>query len=636
MGSSENRDGRMDFLSTLPDHSGSVPPIEPGLSQEFPSDDPCPWEQEGIPGELDEYRLLAELGAGGMGRVYLARDTLLDREVAIKLIAQPDSSRRERFAIEARAAARLHHPNIVSVYRIGQVGELPYIVSEYVRGNSLAHMAKPVPWQRAREIAVALARALATAHRHGVLHRDIKPDNVIVSEAGEPKLADFGLAKLIDIDALSGGRGGEPAHGEPGNFDDGAKPGGITEEGAILGTPYYMAPEVWAGEAATTRSDVYSFGVLLYELCAGRVPHGDVSPRALQFTVVTQQIPPLASCSPDIDPDFAAFVDGCLALAPADRLESGQAVLDALAVLDRDKRAPVALEGSPYRGLLPFEAEHKALFFGRDADIQAVIDRLRTETVVLVAGQSGVGKSSLIRAGVLPRIVEHGLGDGRSWRACSMVPGANPLTSLASELGRHIRSDESGDSASLASELEHDLTAASRRLRHWQGDGRGTILFVDQLEELVTLSEPAQAKVASRALAELAQRAPGVRFLATVRGDKLTELAQLPGLGRLIERSLYILRSLGEDDIRDAIEGPARARGVAFESNALVETLVASTLQASGGLPLLQFALAQALGHPRSRARDHSCRCARGARRCRGRADPPRRWRHGSALASHP
>ncbi|MBI5479127.1 MAG: serine/threonine protein kinase, partial [Deltaproteobacteria bacterium] len=153
------------------------------------------------PQEFDEYRLVRQLGRGGMGQVFLARDLLLDRLVAVKFIAslEPDSTARERFMVEARAVARLQHPNVVAVYRVGEVAGRPYQVSEFVHGAALDGVAVPLPWPKLLRYAVGLARGLAAAHRRGVLHRDIKPANAILADDGEVKLLDFGLAKLLEV-----------------------------------------------------------------------------------------------------------------------------------------------------------------------------------------------------------------------------------------------------------------------------------------------------------------------------------------------------------------------------------------------------------------------------------------------------
>src|SRR5262245_5227456 len=150
-------------------------------------------------GELDEFRLVRPLGRGGMGEVYLGHDTVLDRAVAIKLIGSrnPDAASRERFLTEARAIARLSHPNVVTIFRVGTTGDgRPFLVQELVRGKSLDQIARPVGWRDACDLAIGIARGLDAAHRCGVLHRDVKPANVMVDDRGVAKLLDFGLARL--------------------------------------------------------------------------------------------------------------------------------------------------------------------------------------------------------------------------------------------------------------------------------------------------------------------------------------------------------------------------------------------------------------------------------------------------------
>src|SRR5437868_6289358 len=177
-----------------------------------------------------------------MGLVFLAFDTVLARHVAVKFISslEPDVATRQRFLIEARAAARVQHPNVATIYRVGELGERPYLITEFVRGQTLDQLEKPVPWRRALDVGISLARGLGAAHRKGVLHCDIKPANAILAEDGAVKLFDFGLATLVESPA--------------------------TRAGTVSGTPDYMAPEVWRAEPATRRSDVYSLGALLFEL----------------------------------------------------------------------------------------------------------------------------------------------------------------------------------------------------------------------------------------------------------------------------------------------------------------------------------------------------------------------------------
>ncbi|WP_437685185.1 nSTAND1 domain-containing NTPase [Sorangium sp. So ce176] len=654
------------------------------------------------PDEFEEYRVLRPLGRGAMGQVYLAEDRLLDRLVAVKFIAaaSPSETARQRFFAEARAVARLSHPNVVAVHRFGEVRRRPFLVSEYVRGTGLDRLDRPLPWAEALSIGVGLARGLAAAHRRGVLHRDIKPANAVLSHEGEVKLLDFGLAKLLPGPEGGAGHGPEggaapppPATAEGGaagapdeaatmsvklgepppppargalpedggatasfasgpataplarpassrnggartggdatRAGDAPPPGAPRPEGAprqpesVVGTPLYMAPEVWRGEPSSPRADVYALGVLLYELCAGRAPHHGVPFAELPRVVQETDPAPVAAFAPGIDPRFAAAIDRCVDRDPARRFASGDELREALERLLARRADAAVPEGNPYRGLLPFDAEHRGLFFGRDADARAVLDRLRAQPFVLVAGDSGAGKSSLCRAGVLPAVTEgaldagagagaagrpSGVGsapgrpgvawpaerpEGGAWTVVSTRLGRRPLAALASALAglpglpgglADVREP------ALVERLRAEPAALGRELsRH----GRRVLLFVDQLEELCTLADPAEAALAADALAALIGPGGGVRLLATARSDFLARLGALPGLGDEVPLALYLLRPLSPERLRDVVTGPAAAKGFRFASEATVEALVREAARPQGGLALLQFTLAE-------------------------------------------
>ncbi len=566
------------------------------------------------PAQFDEYRLDRRLGEGGMGQVWVAHDTALDRTVAIKFIATDldrDPRARERFTIEARAAARLQHANVVTIYRTGEYDGRPYIVSELIDGTPLSRVDRPMPWARALAIGLGLARGLAAAHKKGVLHRDLKPANAVIASDGTVKLLDFGLAKLI--------AGGPPPPTTPATFALGSStalqtssvpldadatqplgplgplaaasaPGGapITQAGAIMGTPHYMAPEVWRGAGATVAADVYGLGAILYELTTGQPPHAGVAAMELPTVIATSDAPPLATVAPGVDPRFAAVVDRCLARAPAARPASADELIAALEAI-HGTAGPIV--GNPYRGLHRFEAEHRAVFCGRAAEIGAVVERLRAAPLVVVAGDSGVGKSSLCRAGVLPLALDGGFGDGRVWTAARLVPGQRPMVALAAALDAPaLASPDStavlGDDAARSGheQLLRQITAARKH--------RGLVLLVDQLEELITLAAPAERAAAVRLLADLAAGVPGVRMLATARCDFLTRLSGLPELGPAIVRGLYLLQPMTEAGLRAAVLEPARATGVGFDPPALIDQLVRDA-RGDGALPLLQFTLAE-------------------------------------------
>ncbi|HEX3760052.1 MAG TPA: protein kinase, partial [Kofleriaceae bacterium] len=506
------------------------------------------------PEEFDDFVVLRRLGQGATGQVYLAEDSVLARPVAIKFIgADPDPAARQRFLMEARAAARIQHPNVVSIYRVGELGDRPYIVSELVRGAALSEVARPMAWGKALAIAIDIARGLAAAHRRGVVHCDIKPGNVMVTEDGAAKLVDFGLARVL--------RDG---------IDDAAR--------GLSGTPDYMAPEVWRGEPPTRRSDVYSVGAVLFELIDGKPPFAGVALGELGQVVGERDARPL-----DTEPRVAALVARCLARDPEQRFASGEELREAVERLATAGGGLARTDENPYRGLRPFESSHRGVFFGRGLEVGALVERLRTESVVVVAGDSGVGKSSLCRAGVVPAIVEGALGGGRAWHAVTMVPGRRPLSALAAAPG----------DPGLAGRVLAEPALLGRELHHRAGRD-GLVLFVDQLEELVTVGDAAEVAALDAALARVSEGVAGVRLIATVRADLLPRLIALPRFGQELSRVLYFVRPLPPERIRDVITGPAAATGVSFESEAMIGELVDATAQAgSGGLPLLSFALAE-------------------------------------------
>ncbi|MBI5544927.1 MAG: protein kinase [Deltaproteobacteria bacterium] len=544
------------------------------------------------PAEFDGYRIGRLLGRGSMGQVYLAHDTLLDRSVAAKFIDVPalDAISRERFLTEARAVARLQHPNVVAIYRVGEVGGRPYLISEFIRGKALDELPLPQSPADVLSIGLGLARGLAAAHRRGVVHRDIKPANALMAPTGEVKLLDFGLAELLDSATKDSSTESVPSAAEPlvAPSEGGPDSATLTHGGGWMGTPAYMAPEVWCGQPATFRSDIYSLGAVLYELCAGRAPHERPSLSQLRAAVLQEEPRPLQELSA-IDPRLAAVITRCLSKDPVRRYATAEYLREALETLLPSARGAAIPVGNPYRGLRAFEAEHRALFFGRDPEIRAIAERLRTEPFLLVAGMSGVGKSSLCRAGVIPTIQEGGLADGRTWKHAILTPGRHPVAALAEALAPCLKEDEEV----LAGRIRGEWETVGHALRRAQGQGQGLLLFIDQLEELATLSDPEEATAVGEALGWLSVHTASLRLLCTVRGDFLDRVASIPGLGDSVTRALHLLRPLSSEGIRQAITGPAQAKQVEFESEAMVDELTDSCARTEGGLPLLQFALAE-------------------------------------------
>jgi serine/threonine-protein kinase len=242
-----------------------------------------PWRERFLPGhELDHFCIEGVLGRGGMGEVYRAHDTRLGRTVALKVVGEhlvhtPRAV--ERFLCEARMTARLNHPNIVTIHAVGEHGGRPYLALEHVEGRTLRQWAREQVEPElgaVLEIGIAIADALGAAHQRGVLHRDLKPENVLVGTDGRVRVVDFGLAV------------------EAGTTSD-APPNGGAIVSTVAGTPRYMAPELWRGQAATGAADVWALGVLLYELLAGGTHPWPVAPAALSRSITSDPFVPLGS-----------------------------------------------------------------------------------------------------------------------------------------------------------------------------------------------------------------------------------------------------------------------------------------------------------------------------------------------------
>jgi serine/threonine-protein kinase len=251
------------------------------------------------------YRLENLLGRSGMSEVWSATDTDLDRRVALKLLA-PNADV-ERFEREARAFAALAHPNVTQLYDYGEDGDRPYMVLEYLPGGTLEDRLhkKPLPNAETHAIATDIASGLAHAHSRGVVHRDLKPTNVLFDEEGRAKLADFGIAQT-----------------------EGA--GTLTDEGTVLGTAAYISPEQAYGEVATPASDVYSFGVILFRMLTGRAPFEADDPLALIAAHRDAEPPQVLALRPDASPGLAALTAAALAKDPRQRPQDGSALLAAL------------------------------------------------------------------------------------------------------------------------------------------------------------------------------------------------------------------------------------------------------------------------------------------------------------------
>jgi serine/threonine-protein kinase len=303
---------------------------------------------------LGPYEIQAAIGAGGMGEVYKARDTRLDRTVAIKILPgelSADPDRRTRFEREARAIAALNHPHICTLHDIGTHEGTTYLVMEHLPGQTLADrlLKGPLPLPQALDVAVQIAEALDAAHKHGIIHRDLKPGNVMLTSSGAgrsgvvtAKLLDFGLAKLAR-------HGERPAIESQTHMPTQAAP--VTAQGTILGTLQYMAPEQLEGREADTRTDLWALGAILYEMLTGRRAFEGESQASLITAIMSSQPPPVSAVQPITPSALERVVDRCLAKDPDARWQNASDLAAELAWLAGDSTRPAvaAPGGAPMR-----------------------------------------------------------------------------------------------------------------------------------------------------------------------------------------------------------------------------------------------------------------------------------------------
>src|SRR5262245_10523458 len=247
--------------------------------------------------QVGHYQLIKQIGAGGMGEVYLAQDSKLARKVALKLLRSQvvqDRQRLERFKQEARAASALNHPNILTIYEIGEEAERPFIATEFIEGETLrariAHTHLAV--NEALEVAVQVAAGLNAAHEAGIVHRDIKPENIMLRRDGYVKILDFGLAKLIEPQAAG------PAYSALVK----------TDEGVVMGTPRYMSPEQARGQKVDGRTDIFSLGAVLYEMLSGRAPFEGATPGDVIVSILEREPPPVSRYAEGIPAELERIV----------------------------------------------------------------------------------------------------------------------------------------------------------------------------------------------------------------------------------------------------------------------------------------------------------------------------------------
>ncbi|NNB99660.1 protein kinase [Corallococcus exiguus] len=553
---------------------------------------------------LQHYELIRELGSGGMGTVFLARDVRLGRRVAIKFLHSEDADITRRFILEARATARCSHENIVIIYEVGEFPGGPFMVLEYLQGKPLTKVLgnQRLPPARAVELMVPVVRALECAHEQGIVHRDLKPENIVVTDSGAIKVLDFGIAKVLQgdepVEAPAGGPQAQPRlHSVEGMGEDVSN---LTRKGAIMGTMAFMSPEQWGiGVAVDNRTDIWAVGLMLFRMLAGKHPLDPLrGPQLMVTGMLDEPMPLLRTMAPDVPQELAAVVDRCLLKRKEDRYPDAASLLRALEpFLPGRMSRELRVDESPYAGLSSFQEADADRFFGRTREIAALVNRINDRPLLAVVGPSGTGKSSFVRAGLVPVLKR----SGTPWEALVIRPGRSPLSALASIVAPLMSSSTT---------IEDDLQEQQRvveRLRAEPGyvgnvlrsrarrEKRRILLFIDQFEELYTLVPDVQDRMAFTAcLSGIADDATTpIRVILSIRSDFLDRVPEDERFMAELSQGLFFLTAPAREGLKDALVQPAERAGYQFESPAMVSSMLEHLDASQGALPLLQFAATQ-------------------------------------------
>ncbi len=521
---------------------------------------------------LRGYEIGDQLGEGAFGKVWAATQAAVGRPVAIKqihadLADDPDFVR--HFEYEAHLIAHLEHPHIVPLYDYWREPGSAYLVMRYLPGGTLGARIADEPLDLSEAVAMTqqIAAALDSAHRAGVIHRDVKPANVLLDEEGNAYLSDFGIAVE------------EAERVDP-------------EAWLSTGSPVYAAPEQLQRRGVGPAADVYALGVTVYEALAGEVPFPRETSRAdLLVRQLRDPLPLLRGVRSDLPAAIDTVLRTATAKDPDDRYSSAGSFAQELAVaanLDGEASRIGPVERNPYKGLRAFDEADAADFVGRNRLVTRLLEVLDRSRALAVVGPSGSGKSSVVRAGLLPALRSGRLVGSETWLVTSMVPGQDPYADLANALER-VAVDLPADPAAV---LRRSPRGLASLLRRSVPDQRQVVLLIDQFEELFTLTADSKTRAAfleSLVFAASEDR-PLLRIVLTLRADFYDHPLRHERLARLIEHATVAIPPLAPDELERAIVEPAASVGAGFEPG-LLAAITADVADQPGSLPLLQYVL---------------------------------------------
>ncbi len=537
-----------------------------------------------FPAFIGRYAVDREIASGGFAAVVLARDDELEVPVTLKILHANLATNDKvitHFLEEARLLRRIRSPRVVSVHDVGRLEDgRPYFVMDYADRGTLADRLKrlsPAALAKREGVEIlidAMADGLSAVHDANVVHRDVKPANVLLQRVKRSKddnsttvsdalvgldervfLADLGIAKDLAI--------------------------GVTGATMMAGTPLYQAPEqAEHGQPVTPMTDIYSASALMWHVLTGKAPP--------PFHRVTEYL----SSLPEMWRDC---IEHGMAMDPQarflDMVSWRSAMNDAL---DRDRReaaseAVTQISESrvecPYKGLAAFQPEDSDYFFGREDLVEELVTRLQQSRILVLGGSSGSGKSSVLRAGLLPAIAANAISGSENWRVCVFTPGRDPMTDLYFQL--------IGDNSHLTAQVSlNDFIAYPSAARRLATANEGELLIcIDQFEELFTLVKQERRSKFIEALSAMTDPADSrVRIVLTIRADFYASCAEIPWLADRISENQFLVGPMTRPELRRAISEPAHAAGLHMDRS-LIDAIVDEAGREAGSLPLVAHSL---------------------------------------------